>query len=223
MKITVVGSGDIWSKSNSACYLIDEDIIIDMPNGTYKALSNLKLKHKKINYVLFTHFHGDHYFDIPFHFLNMCKSKNCFVNIYAFKEGFKKIKKLLKLAFPNSVMKINKNVEIKYIDKDSFYINDYFVSRVYVKHSFMNACGYIIDNGKVKVGFTGDARYSKGVIKLAKSCDYLICDCTYLKGNMKHMGIDDIIKLSTKYSNCKYICSHMADKTKLKLEKLKLK
>ena len=33
MKITVIGTGNIGSKYNSASYMIDDDILIDMPNG----------------------------------------------------------------------------------------------------------------------------------------------------------------------------------------------
>lgn len=30
MKIKVIGSGSIWSKSSSACYIVDDRILIDI-------------------------------------------------------------------------------------------------------------------------------------------------------------------------------------------------
>ena len=36
MKVKVIGSGSMWTKYNSACYLVDEDIMVDFPNGACK-------------------------------------------------------------------------------------------------------------------------------------------------------------------------------------------
>ena len=39
MKVRVIGSGSIWNEYNSASYLLDDDTIIDCPNGMCKYLS----------------------------------------------------------------------------------------------------------------------------------------------------------------------------------------
>ena len=67
MKVVVIGSGNITSAYNSASYLIDNHIMVDMPNGCCKAMKKLGYKETDIKYLLLTHFHGDHYFDIPFY------------------------------------------------------------------------------------------------------------------------------------------------------------
>jgi len=36
MKLKVIGSGNLYSSSNSASYLIDNKILIDVPNGICK-------------------------------------------------------------------------------------------------------------------------------------------------------------------------------------------
>lgn len=36
MKLKILGSGSIYSKDNSASYLIDNKILVDVPNGTCK-------------------------------------------------------------------------------------------------------------------------------------------------------------------------------------------
>ena len=38
MKVTVVGSGSMWNKYNSASYLVDDNIAVDFPNGMCKYL-----------------------------------------------------------------------------------------------------------------------------------------------------------------------------------------
>ena len=66
MKLKILGSGNIFSKYNSASYLVDDKIQIDIPNGTCKTLKNIGIEPSKISEILITHFHGDHYLDMLF-------------------------------------------------------------------------------------------------------------------------------------------------------------
>lgn len=51
MKIQIIGSGSIWNKNNSACYLIDDNIMIDFPNGACKYLYRIGIKPATIDYI----------------------------------------------------------------------------------------------------------------------------------------------------------------------------
>ena len=48
MKLRIIGTGGIFSKDNSACYLIDDSILIDIPNGCYKELKRFKIESDNI-------------------------------------------------------------------------------------------------------------------------------------------------------------------------------
>lgn len=215
MKIKVIGSGDMWTPYNSAAYLIDEDILVDMPNGTCKNLFKQGINPRNISYVLLTHFHGDHYFDIPFYFLLKSKANNPNVNIYCSKEGKRKNKLLLKLAFPKPAQEILNTIKPIYNFQNSFTIKDYNVTKYLVDHGRMKpAYGYVFSANNIKVGFTGDTTLCPNVEYVASICNYLFCDCTLLKGNTKHMGIDMINKLSKDNPNCQFIVSHLEDSTR---------
>lgn len=226
MKLTILGSSDMWSKNNSASYLIDDDIVVDMPNGACRSLRQNDIDPNKIKHVLITHFHGDHYFDVPFLLLGKTISKEKSdkkVNIYCDGGGSKKISKLTRLAFPHSI-KICTELKIKNIIKTKFKINDYIIQKILVDHYLMKpAFGYIISSKNKKVGFTGDTVLCDNVETMASMCDYLICDTTRICGNYKHMGIDNIEYLAEKYPKCIFITSHMNDKTREKLKKTKKK
>ena len=73
MKLKFLGTGSISNKSSSASYLIDDKILIDMPGGNYKNMLRMDIDFNKINDILFTHFHGDHFLDIPFFLLEKLK------------------------------------------------------------------------------------------------------------------------------------------------------
>ncbi len=217
MKLRFLGTGSISNPSFSASYLIDDKIIVDMPGGNYKNMIREHIDFTKINHILFTHFHGDHFLDIPFFLLEKLKLKDRKVtNLYTFKKGKETIKEINKLAFINDYKEFN----IRYNILDDFKVDRYDVKRIYVNHGSIKACGYIFSDGNLNIGFTGDASLDENIENMASVCNYLICDCSLECGTNKHMGIDNILYLINKYPNCHIIPSHMFVETKEKLEKL---
>lgn len=224
MKVKVIGSGCMWTKYNSACYLIDDDIMVDFPNGAGKYLYRFDIDIASINKILITHFHGDHYFDIPVWLLYKLKTDIQNVNIFCSREGKRKIKKLYKLAFPHSSREAFKKTECKFCFDSKFTVNDYVVNRVLVDHGNLKpAHGYIFEKDNVKFGFTGDTTICDNVRYMASVCKYLFCDCSCIVGKNGHMGIDMIKELCDEYKDCKFIVSHMVDETREELKKLKIK
>ena len=222
MKVKVIGSGSMWNEYNSASYLIDKKTMIDFPNGTCKNLFRFNINPNSIEDIVITHFHGDHYFDIPFYFLLKSKYKLLNVNIYCDKSGKNKIKQLLKLAFPNSTKEILKTLNIKYNHKEKFEMKNYSVERVEVEHGRMKAYGYIFQDKDKYIGFTGDTQLCNSVESMAAKCDYLFCDCMFPKGTSKHMGIDNLEYLTKNYQDCTFIVSHLEIPTREKLKELKI-
>ncbi len=224
MKIRVIGSGSMWTLYNSASYMIDDNILVDMPNGMCKYLFRMNINPREIVNVLLTHFHGDHYFDMPFYFLLKSRADNKNINVYCSKEGKRKTQKLLKLAFPNSARGVNDAINLNYIYDDCFKVNDYKVRKILVDHGRMKpAYGYIFETDNNKIGFTGDSALCSSVEYMASVCDYLFCDCMFIEGTSKHMGIDNIKKLSKNNPNCKFVVSHLEDETRDKLKEEKIK
>ncbi len=224
MKIEILGTGCMWTKYNSASYLIDESIMVDFPNGTCKYLYRKDIEPYKVNHILITHFHGDHYFDIPFYILNKSKKDKKESFIYCSEEGIEKINLLGNLAFPNSFNEAFSSIPVTYNTNNSFNINDYYIERILVDHGRMKpAYGYIFKKDNIYVGFTGDSKLCDNIYLMASKCNYLFIDCMFLEGNDKHMGIDNLIDLIKLYPSCKYIVTHLEDETRNKLQELNLK
>ena len=216
MKIRVIGTGAIFSKYNSASYLIDGNILLDAPNGSFKALKKMDIDPIVIEDYLITHFHGDHYFDMPFYLLRKLNhNQNDISNIYCDEEGNEKIKAVLSLAFTTAGPKIFAQTQVNFINSTNFKVKDYAIEKVLVEHGNVKpAYGYIFSSNNLNVGFTGDANYTSQIDYMASKCNHLICDCTKLVGDSKHMGIDNIIQLANNYPNCIFYLSHMADDTR---------
>lgn len=221
MKINIVGSGSIGSKFMSASTIIDNHILIDAPNGIIKYLKQLNYDILKIDTIIITHLHGDHFFDLPFlmlgKYFNHDKTEVKVICPYG---TTKKIQKLFRLGFPYDFRKVINSINIEFIEhkgRNSINLNNNInIKSINVNHGTMKPCfGYIININNKTVGFSGDSTYCKAIDKIVESSDISVLDMSLKEeGNKTHMGFLDIKKICKKYPNKKIIATHMHDSTR---------
>ena len=71
MKVKILGTGSIYSKSNCASLIIENNILIDIGPGTIKQLIKENYDLKEIDTILLTHLHSDHILDFPTFIVNI--------------------------------------------------------------------------------------------------------------------------------------------------------
>jgi len=219
MEIKIIGTGAIPTKNRSASTLIDNKILVDCGNGIIKTLLEQNIDINKIDTVLITHLHGDHFLDIIFlimqRWINITNKK---LHIYGPK-GIKDIvDKLFSLAYydiHNLKEKQNKaNYEIIEFNslKNEEVTQGYFVNSYEVIHGDIKAYGYVLKNNK-SIGFSGDSSYCDNIDKIIKQTDVAVLDMTFIEGNKKHMGLNNLEMLIKKH-NKKIIATHMSEESK---------
>lgn len=226
MKVEVIGTGAIYTKYHSACTLIDEELMIDMPNGTLKQLLRNNYQPEKIRTILITHKHGDHMADLPFflkyvqgYLYDMTNIKNE-LTIIGPKGIEEKVVQLFEAYGFESRQQIQELMKIKYIelDKEEYEVEvqHYKVQALQVSHGAEKpAYGYIINQS---VGYTGDSKLCDNVEKIVESSKITIADTSFIKGDNSHMGINNIKYLTQKYKK-PIIATHMRDKARETLQK----
>lgn len=226
MKVQLIGTGCMQTKSNLACSLINDKILIDVPSGTTKILDKMEKSIYDLEILIITHFHGDHYFDIPILLLEKSffpeKNKGPFYVIGP-KGIEKKTKDLFEMAFPSTWERVEDAYEVKFIElnnKDQIIINDVNIQTIEVKHEIPNSQGYIISINDQKCAFTGDCTVCEGVDELLKNSKILISDASWIEGTPAHMGVNDIKQYLEKYPENIIIGTHMKDITKEKALKM---
>ncbi len=220
MKIRFLGTGSISSLSNPSAFLINDNFLIDCGNGIHKALLRNDVNLKKIKYILITHLHGDHIFDIPFLLFGINKlNPGQEITFIGNKYLKKKVLTLLKEAHPTTHKKIYNNLNINFIRNDNlndFNLENIKLSSFKVSHGDLkDSYGYVLDN----IAFTGDTSYCDSIKGISKKVDYIITDTTMKIGNHNHMGIDNIKDISNNNPNLKIITTHMGIESKKKLQK----
>lgn len=217
MNIKFIGTGSMISNDNQAAYLVNDNIMVDFPQGTMKILKRNNLN-EQIKYIFITHTHADHFFDLPFIILDFYQRKQK-LNIVICKKDRMKVLKLLKLGFPGLFYKILLDKTINFIDnKGPIKTNNLTIKSYKTIHGVKKNCfGYNFKYNDKKIVFTGDTTICDNLLENIKDADYLICDVTNKIGNNFHLGVDDIKTFLKEYKNLKIIPSHMGKNSKKEL------
>lgn len=220
MQVTLIGTGGIHTPDNSASVLIDNKILIDVPNGSEKNIMKLGKQIKDIDLILITHLHADHYFDIPFLFAhNQVINREKVLYIVGPKRTKEVIMSVTHLAF-NMYFDDYIEKHVKFIEFEGNsnigILTEYNIKSEKVEHGKIEAYGYIINN---KLGITGDTKICVGTEKIIEKSQKIIVDVSMIEGSILHMGIDNIEKLIEKYQDKIFIATHMRRETKQELKK----
>ncbi len=222
MKVTILGTGSIYSKSNCASLIIDNSILIDLGPGVVKQLLKQNYDLQNIDTILITHLHSDHILDFPSFIVNIevlgIKHK---INIYSPTGAKDKLLNLLNLMYGDYFNDfISKYLNfINIVDNQSFIINNSAFKTKEVLHTGIESYGFIVDS---KLGITGDTSLCNGVKEIFNNTETIICDCSLLTGDIYHMGIDNIIELLKDRKEKRVLLTHFRDSTKKIVQNMNL-
>ena len=223
MEVKILGTGSTYSKSNCTSIIIDNNLLIDLSPGVVKQLINENYNLSNLKTILITHLHFDHILDFPILIANIKLIKlNHKINIYGPKNTKDKLLSLLKILDENENYQFAENnfnfIEIS--EKQKININKYSIKIKKVKHNKIEAYGFIINS---LLGITGDSTYCQSIEEIYQNSNILICDCSVVKSDINHMGIDSIISLQKINDTKQIIPVHYRDETKEVLKELSLK
>ncbi|MBQ6671995.1 MAG: ribonuclease Z [Spirochaetales bacterium] len=227
MKIKVLGTGSASSTKNNSCYIIDGSIMLDMPNGSWKLVRSQGFDQLGINDIIFTHFHADHCFDVPFVFITRYKKTEKVLHFYCGENGPQRIQTLLHLGFENISDKLG-SIPLKYHTEGSFDVGPYHVVRHEVEHGGLPGCyAYVFDDGEKKVGFSGDSTMCEGLLAAIDGCSRFIIECSKPttapeKRGRSHIYVSDIAYLVSRFPECTFYTTHMTDASRAELLERKI-
>ncbi len=188
MEVLVLGSGGTAPSGTRACtsFLVDRSVLVDVGPGSVLNMRKFGVNVKDITAVLVTHMHGDHVFDFAALLWAMAADgRREPLDVFG-PQGisqaidFLRVGPLAPAFMPRNFVTFPLEVhELK--PGASFSVKELSVVTAAGEHPVPDVA-YRISDGSKAVAFSGDTGPSDSVAKLARGCDMLVHESTFLKG-----------------------------------------
>lgn len=211
MKIDIVGCYCTWVKELSTSFIINDEILFDVPQGSFKTLLT-QYPITDINYIIISHFHSDHFMDIHLVLDYLYHHTNKTITILAPK-GCKE--KLIKMFQVVEISYLERFLEDKviFIDAENnkiVKIGDYKIKCYKMLHASLDAYGFTIEKGDETIGFGGDSTECNNLRKIIKKSSFAFIDSSNVKPDNKHLAVKELIELKKEYASTHIVPVHLS-------------
>jgi ribonuclease BN (tRNA processing enzyme) len=217
MNIKFIGTGTMGSTTRANTSILVDNILFDCGMGTIKQLERLGNKVKDLDYVVISHFHADHFFDLPNLIIgkkirNELDKKIYIVGPIGIRQ---KTYDMMIFAFGDlGSLEDYANIEfLEIAPNEPTKLNDYILTAYELIHGKeIPNYGYLLEKDNKCVGYTGDSTICDNFYTMCEKANYMIVDtCMPNKSNPAHIGLNDLINNIDAYNNCKFYSVHRGD------------
>lgn len=222
MKLKIIGTSCTWFKRLNTSFVIDKDIVFDVPNGNYKMIANYT-DISKLKCVIISHFHTDHFSDFRIiatlfmrHFNRYDRTEK--LHVYAPKGIVGHMIDIAKLTYSgedecddSSLRKYIDFIELE--DGYEFEEGDYKIKAYKMEHGAPETYGFTFTdlNGKV-FAFSADTKMCDNLHKMLKNANFAFVEMSSTVPHKTHLSIDEFEELESEYKNAKFYPVHTCDK-----------
>jgi ribonuclease BN (tRNA processing enzyme) len=186
MRLTILGSGtNLHPRRAAAGYLVqtDQTLLLDFGPRTLVNLIRSGADRHRLRYLLFTHFHADHFSDfITFYFDAVYYSR--FIGerpdlTIIGPRGTRRLFGAMLRTFPG-FRAARFGVRFREVADRGLRIGETRVLPRTVVHSPRLHClGYRIEHGGRVLAYSGDAQYCKSLVELCRGAHAAVLDCSF--------------------------------------------
>ena len=221
MKVVFIGTGTMASTTRFNTSVLVDDILFDIGMGTVKQIERLKIYTETINYIVISHFHADHFLDIP-NFLigrgirNETENKLTIIGPIGVR---KNTIELLKFTHSDGDEHRYDNIEetynVEFVELNNgeqYFTSKFKIIALSLKHGECNPInGYILEKENKKISYACDTSFCDNFYNMCSISNCIFSDVTGLKTTEMHIGLEDYKELYKKYPNCKFYAIHRGE------------
>lgn len=219
MKVNVVGTSCTWFKRKNTSYIIDDNILLDVPEGAYKDITNT-IDIFGLKCVLISHIHTDHALDlhvIATRHMRENHGRKEPLRVYGPKGLFDTILTFNKLFNGGADECERENYEgfVEFIELENgmtFDEGEYTITAFKVEHGKPETYGFTFADktGKV-IGFSTDTTICENLHKIISSSDFAFVEVASIKPSKTHICLEEYLNLLKTYPNTKIYPVHTCD------------
>jgi len=180
--LTFLGSSNAFGTQGRAfsSFVLNDRYLFDCGPTVLQQLQKARIPSRQIDTVFISHFHGDHFFGLPFLFLDIWhKCQGASLRIVGPPGIEERAEHLLDLAFPSLPDRPFKREYLEVRDGVEMAAGDLQFAGVHVEHVPDLECfAYRVQVGERVLVFSGDAHMCGGLLRLVRGADVLVLECS---------------------------------------------
>ena len=217
LELTFIGTGNAFAPTRYwSSFLVNGKYLFDAPPTLLPHLKKLGIDPNAIEAVFISHFHGDHYFGLPFLMLEYAEMnpRSTDLTIVGPPGIQKRVRSVTDLAF-NNVFRKDRGYHLTFIEARDGHGGEVagvnFLARKVDHVPNLDAFGYRVEiDGKV-LAYSGDSRMCPPLVPLADGADVFVCECSCWGDNCgPHLNPAQVLQLRHQISaKTKFILTHI--------------
>jgi len=232
MRVTIVGSGDAFGSGGrfNSCLFVEtakSTLLLDCGATSLVALKARKLDPNRIDGIILSHLHGDHFGALPFLLLDaqFLASREKPLLIAGPPGTRKRLDQALEVFFPHAAESkwrfAWKVVEIA-LDHDTEILGHMVRTAEVVHQSGAPSTAVRLSDGKTLLAFSGDTEWTEALVAVAAGADLFICECYAYAGRITgHMSWDILKRRLPDLRARRIMVTHMNPTMLARLDEIK--
>ena len=195
MKLTFLGTGNAFApRRDWGCVLVNDALLLDAGPSLLVNLKRLSLDPARIGHVFLSHFHGDHFFGLPFLLLEyrFLAKTDALLAVIGPPGVEERVRAAAMLAYPD-IFAAGWPRPLQFVearDGETATVNGIAFTPVAMRHGNreMQAFGYRIALPDGALAYTGDTTMTNAVYDLIDGARVLLLEATSEEESPVHLG-----------------------------------
>ena len=222
IQLTVLGCSDAFCSGGrrQTAFLLDQpgfETLIDCGATTALALKKNRRSFHTIDYVVLSHFHGDHYGGLPYLLLEAAKvsKREKPLTIFSPPGLEPKLRQLVECLYPGSEDILEAfPIEYKSFKEGEELQCEAFTLRAFpVKHApESQPHGLRLGVAEKVFAFSGDTSWHENLLPIAQGADFFICECNFYKQDSPHhLNYQQLLQKEKELEARRMVLSHLGE------------
>lgn len=233
LKLIVLGCSDAFSSGGRrhTSFFIPQQaggILLDCGATTSMGLKATGRSFKEVEFVILSHFHGDHFGGLPFLIVEAAKvhKRKKPLTLISPPGLEDKLAQLLHLLYPGSEDSL-KSFPIEYKEYKSNQAMDLPFGKLTafeVKHaSATKPHGIRLEIAGKKIAYSGDTSWHTNLPKLAQQTDLFICECNFYKQKSpSHIHYKMLLEKKDLLNSKRIVLTHLGEEMLIKKDEIEI-
>jgi ribonuclease BN (tRNA processing enzyme) len=202
IELLFLGSGNAFAPGRAyGSFLVDGRILFEATPTTLPFLREMGKRLEDIQYIFISHFHGDHFFGLPFIFLDhyfIIKREKPLIIIGP--KGLKKLTyTLIDLAFPDTRKRYSRNFPVEFLEVSpgkEYTLQGITFKVLKMSHGKIPNLGFSLAYKHKRLAYCGDTGPCPALMELLHDANIAVLEMTSIDDNYPyHLNQENILEI----------------------------